>query len=100
MLNRLSAVPRELTPQEMAAAAWALTRFNARLYGLRQLPTLATRHISARLEEYSAADTICVLWALAHFKRTLPGGCGGGGGLGGRGGGRRPGRAACCASSA
>lgn len=74
MLSRLSAVPRELSPQEMAAAAWTLTRFNARLYGLRQLPTLVTRHISARLDDYSAADTICVLWALAHFKRTLPGG--------------------------
>ena len=58
----------------MAAAAWTLTRFNARLYGLKQLPALAIRHISAKIDVYSTADAICVLWALAHFKRTLPGG--------------------------
>lgn len=74
LLNRLASIPGDLSPQEMAAAAWTLTRFNARLYGLKQLPVLAIRHISSKLDEYSTADTICVLWALAHFKRTLPGG--------------------------
>ncbi len=79
LLNRLASIPGDLSAQEMAAAAWTLTRFNARLYGLKQLPLLAIRHISSKVDEYSTADAICVLWALGHFKRTLPGGCRGAG---------------------
>lgn len=86
LLSSLSARQAELSPQQVAGALWSSLQFGSQLRGLKQLPNMAMQHYAARHAEYGVVDTICLLWALPHFHKALPGERGGGWGEQGWGG--------------